>query len=111
MPLLPWDQDDAEARLAVHHAAVSFSSMLQRSCFDHGTDILEHAETQRVLVVNGCARQCPVDRPSSKNERDRAHLDLILRYTHYNQLAAGCKTGHQWPHRPAPDHAFPNPPA
>jgi hypothetical protein len=26
-------------------------------------------------------------------------LDLVLRYTHHDKLAAGCKTGHQWPHR------------
>ncbi len=40
-----------------------------------------------------------VDRPPSKDERERIQLDWVLRYTHHDELAAGSKTGHKWPYR------------
>ena len=40
----------------------------------------------------------PVNRAPSKDKRERTQLDLVLRYTHHDELAAGCKTGHKWPH-------------
>src|SRR5258706_4989081 len=39
-----------------------------------------------------------MDRAAAKYERERAQLDLVLRYGHHDELAAGCKTGHKRPH-------------
>jgi hypothetical protein len=38
--LLSCDQHHAEARFALHHATVRISSLLERKCLDHGSDIL-----------------------------------------------------------------------
>src|SRR5262245_25395621 len=35
------DQHDAKPCLALHHASVSISSLFERSCLDHRTDILQ----------------------------------------------------------------------
>src|SRR4029453_10773148 len=91
------NQHHAEPRFALHHASVSISSLFNRNCLDHRADIFQHAERKCVLALNRRASQCPVDRASSKDERDRTQLDLVLRYTDHDGLAAGCKTGHKWP--------------
>src|SRR4029077_1828671 len=62
------------------------------------------------------AGQAPVDRAASKNERERAQLDRVPRYTHHDELAACGETGYKWPHsitagsccenRPGPAHAL-----
>src|ERR1700730_6567473 len=92
------DQHQAELCLALHHASVSISSLFERSCLDHRADILQAAEGKSVLLLDRRAGQGAVDRASSKDERERTQLNLVRRYTHHDELAAGCKTGHKWPH-------------
>jgi hypothetical protein len=47
----------AEARLTAHHARIRFCGTFQGNGFDHCTNVLEHAECQRVLDVDGGAGQ------------------------------------------------------
>jgi len=93
------NQHHAEPCFALHHASVSISSLFERNCFNHRADTLEDTECKCVLAINRRARQAPVDRAPSKHERERIQLDLVLRHTHHDELPAGCKTGHKWPHR------------
>src|SRR5713226_3341465 len=78
---------------------VSISSLFERNCLDHRADILQDAEGQGVLGINRRAGECPVNRAPSKDKRERTQLHLVLRHSHHDELAAGCKTGHKWwPH-------------
>src|SRR4030095_9349149 len=81
------NQHHAEPRFALHHASVSISSLFHRNCLDQRADILQNAEGKGILVINRRAGQCPVDRASSKRERDRTQLDLVLRHTYHDELA------------------------
>src|SRR2546426_11158701 len=92
------DQDHAEQCFALHHASVSITSLFERSCLDHRADILQDAEGKGVLLIDRRASQRAVDRAPSKDERERTQLNLVRRYTYHDELAAGCKTGHKWPH-------------
>src|SRR5690349_10729090 len=92
------DQHDAEACFALHHATVSIRSLFERKRLDHRPDVLQDAEGEGVLAIDRRAGEASVDRSSSKDERERAQLNLVLRYTHHDELAAGCETGDQWPH-------------
>src|SRR5712692_10806782 len=49
--LLTCGQDHAETRFPLHHARVSFSSLLERNRFDHRADILQDAEGKGVLAI------------------------------------------------------------
>src|ERR1700676_1802592 len=92
------DQDHAEARFAFHHASVTLSRLFERNCLDHRADILEDAEGESVLVINGRAGQATVDRAPSKDERERAQLNGVERHTHHDELAASGKTGYKLTH-------------
>ena len=96
-PLLPCDQHHPESRFPLHHPGVSISSLFERKCLDHGSDILQNTEGKGVLAIDRRARQAPVNRAPSKDERERIQLDLVLRYTDHDELAADCKTGHKAP--------------
>jgi hypothetical protein len=50
-------KDYAEARFTAHHTGVRFCGTFQGNRFDHWTDVLEHAERQGILDVNGGAGQ------------------------------------------------------
>src|SRR5258707_13097566 len=92
------NQHHAEPRLALHHPGVSISGLFEWKRLDHRADIFQDAEGKSVLVINRRAGQTPVDRAPSKNERERIQLNLVLRYTDHDELAADCKTGDQRPH-------------
>src|SRR5882724_12535909 len=92
------DQYHAEACFALHHARVRIGSLFERKSLDHRTDILQDAEGKGVLAIDRRAGQAPVDRTPPKDERERTQLDLVLRHTDHDELPAGCKTGHKWPH-------------
>ncbi len=65
------NQHHAEPCFALHHASVSVSSLLERSCLDHRADILQDAEGKRVFGIDCSAGQASVNRPPSKNKRER----------------------------------------
>src|SRR2546429_5730257 len=92
------NQHHAEPCFALHHASVSIGGLFERNCLDHGSDVLQDAESKCVLAVNRRPGQAPEDRAPSKDERKRIHLDRVLRYTDHDDLAAGCKTGHKCSH-------------
>jgi hypothetical protein len=95
------NQHHTEPRFALHHASVSIGSLFERNCLDHRTDILQDAKGKGVLAINRSAGQAPVNRAPSKDKRERTQLHLVLRDSHHDELAAGCKTGHKWPHSTA----------
>ena len=51
------NQHHAEARFALHHAGVTVGSLFEWDCLDHGADILQDAESKRVLGIDRCAGQ------------------------------------------------------
>src|SRR6185503_4057808 len=81
-------QHHAEPCFALHHAGVTISSLFERKCLDHRTDILQDAEGQSVFVIDRRAGQRSVNRAPSKNKRHRTQLDRVLGYTHHDELAA-----------------------
>src|SRR5713226_2351851 len=99
--LLPRDQHHAEPGFALHHASVSIRSLFEGECLDHRADILQDAEGKGVLAINRRAGQATVDRATSKDEREGIQLHRVPRYTHHDELPAGCKAGHKWPHSTA----------
>src|SRR5580692_10954382 len=92
------NQHHAEPRLALHHAGVSIRRLFEWHCLDHRSDVLQNTEGERILRINRRSRQAAVDRAPSEHERKRIQLDLVLRYTDHDQLAAGSKTGHKCSH-------------
>src|SRR3984893_1721398 len=95
------NQHHAEPCFALHHASVSIGSLFERNRLDHRADILQDAKGKGVLGINRRAGQAPVNRAPSKDQRESTQLHLVLRYTHHDELAASCKTGHKWPHSTA----------
>jgi hypothetical protein len=57
MALLTGGKDYSEARFVAHHAAVRFCGALQGNCFDHWTDVLQGAEREGIIDINGSAGQ------------------------------------------------------
>jgi len=86
--LLTCNQHHAEPCFAFDHASVSITSLFERKCLDHRTDILQDAEGQSVFVIDRRAGQRSVNRAPSKNKRHRTQLDRVLGYTHHDELAA-----------------------
>ncbi len=50
-------KDNPEARLVAHHTGVRFCGTFQGNRFDHRTNVLEDAECQGILDLNGGAGQ------------------------------------------------------
>ena len=61
------NQDHAEARLALHRAGVSISSLFERSCLDHRANVFQDAEGQSVLVIDWCAGKTSVATSEGSN--------------------------------------------
>src|SRR6266852_6211329 len=74
------DQHHTKAGFTIHHASVSLGSLLKRKRFDHGPHILQDAERQRVLSVDGAARQAAINRapadPLNANQIARAQASV-----------------------------------
>jgi len=88
------NQHHAEPCFAVHHSSKSIGGPFERKCLDHRTYILQNTERKGILAINRSASQTSVDRAPSKGERERVQLDLVLRHTHDDELAANPKVGH-----------------
>ena len=55
--LLTGGEDHPQARFTAHHAGVRFCGTFQGNRFDYRTNVLEHAERQGILDIDGGADQ------------------------------------------------------
>ena len=64
-------QNDTEARLAAHHALVSFGRSFEWKHFVHRMHATQRAKAQRVLRIDCGSGVPPFDGPRASNEQDR----------------------------------------
>jgi hypothetical protein len=78
----------------LHHASVTISSLLERSCLDHWPDILQDAEGNSVLAINYVeSRKWHCARGRSVNSNAMVPTQSAKQTTGA-ELANACSTAH-----------------
>jgi hypothetical protein len=67
--ILAIDQHHAKTRLSFHHASETLGCVIKRKRFDHRPHILQNAEPERILGVDGTARQAAINRAPADGYR------------------------------------------